>query len=267
MYYCCGITEKGLPPHNEDAMLLHHTVMTDGDRQIGIEEPFLAAVCDGVSGEQAGELASQSCLNMLSEVQYSKTVNLKRQILEIHGKITAYSKLLESTANMQTTLCGIAIDEAHGLHCFNVGDSRLYRYRNGTLEQISRDQTLVQMLYDEGTITSEQKMVHTHRHIVLPVIGNLDAEPKPEVVVYPDGMRLGDVMLLCTDGLTDYVSTYEAEEILAAPRPLPQRLQSLVQTALRNGGKDNITMIAVQRYPDEIPIPGIKIRYEREPLA
>jgi len=263
MYYCCGITEKGLPPHNEDAMLLHHTVMTEGALQIGVEEPFLAAVCDGVSGEQAGELASQSCLNFLSEVQYEKRLNLKRVILDIHARITAQSKLLESTANMQTTLCGIAIDEDNALHCFNVGDSRLYRCRNGALEQISRDQTLVQMLYDEGTITSEQKMVHTHRHIVLPVVGNLDAEPKPEVVIYPDGLRFGDVMLFCTDGLTDYVSTYEMEEILAAPRPLPVRLKELVQLALKNGGRDNITMVAVQRYPDEVPIPALKVLYER----
>ncbi|MBR3267823.1 MAG: serine/threonine-protein phosphatase [Oscillospiraceae bacterium] len=266
MYYCCGITEKGLPPHNEDAMMMHHTVLTEGEQQIGIEEPFMAAVCDGVSGEQAGELASQTCLNLLSGVHYGKSLNLKRQILDIHSQIAASGKLLETTANMQTTLCGIAIDETNALHCFNVGDSRLYRFRNGTLEQISRDQTLVQMLYDEGTITSEQKMVHTHRHIVLPVIGNLDAEPKPEVVIYPDGLRLGDMLLLCTDGLTDYVSIYEIEEILAAPRPLPKRLHELTDAALGNGGKDNITMIAVQRYPDEIPIPGIQILYEREPI-
>lgn len=247
-------------------MLLHHTVLTEGDLQIGVEEPFFAAVCDGVSGEQAGELASQSCLNLMSEARYEKRVNLKRLILDIHGKITAQSKLLESTANMQTTLCGVAIDEENGLHCFNVGDSRLYRFRNGILEQLSRDQTLVQMLYDEGTITSEQKKVHSHRHIVMPVVGNLDAEPKPDVVVYPDGMRFGDVMLFCTDGLTDYVSTYEIEEILAAPRPLQHRLKELVQTALENGGRDNITMVAVQRYPDEVPIPELKVLYEREHL-
>ena len=264
MYYCCGITEKGLPPHNEDAMLLHHTVMTEGALQIGVEEPFIAAVCDGVSGEQAGELASRSCLTFLSEIHYEKRLNLKRTILDIHAKITAQSKRLESTVGMQTTLCGIAIDEEHALHCFNVGDSRLYRCRNGSLEQISRDQTLVQMLYDEGTITSEQKMVHTHRHIVLPVVGNLDAEPKPEVVIYPDGLRFGDVMLICTDGLTDYVSIYEIEEILAAPRSLHQRLHELAELALQNGGRDNITMAAVQRYPDEVPIPGLKVLYERE---
>ena len=184
MYYCCGITEKGAPEHNEDAMLLHHSVLTGGALQIGVDEPFLAAVCDGVSGEQAGEIASQTCLTLLAGIEYSRRINLRRTILEIHNKITAESRKQENTANMQTTLVGIAVDETHALHCCNVGDSRLYRYRAGSLEQISRDQTLVQMLYEEGTITSEEKKVHTHRHIVMPVIGNLEAEPKPEVIVY-----------------------------------------------------------------------------------
>ena len=93
----------------------------------------------------------------------------------------------------------------------------------------------------------------------MPVIGNLEAEPKPEVIVYPDGMRLGDVLMLCSDGLSDYVTTFEMEEVMAKPKPLPKRLQELVVLALANGGKDNITVSALVRYPDEIPIPGIKM--------
>lgn len=255
MYYCCGITEKGVPAHNEDALLLHRSVETAGSVKMGIEAPFLAAVCDGVSGEQAGELASRTCLEFLSAMEYSRKVNLKRTILDIHRQIIEQSRQEKETAGMQTTLCGLAVDEEHGLHCFNVGDSRLYRYRGGALEQLSRDQTLVQLLFEEGTITSEEKKSHAHRHIVMPVVGNPDAEPKPEVTVYPDGMRLGDILLICTDGLTDAVSDYEIARVLAGPKPLPDRLRELVQLALSSGGKDNITVAAVTRYPDEVKIP------------
>lgn len=258
MYYCCGITEVGNRPHNEDAFLTEGIVYTEGCVESAVAEPFLMAVCDGVSGEQAGELASRTCLKMLAEVEYSSRVNLKRKILEIHTSIAEQSVMQKSTANMQTTLCGVAIDEGGGLHCFNVGDSRIYRYRGGTLEQISRDQTLVQMLYEEGSISVEEKKVHAHRHIVMPVIGNLDAEPKPEVIVYPDGMRTGDVMLLCSDGLSDYVTAFEMEEVLAKPKPLVKRLQELVVLALANGSKDNITVTAAVHYPDEVPIPGMQ---------
>ncbi len=257
MYYCCGITEVGNRPHNEDAFLLEGKVRTEGSIVTALAEPFLMAVCDGVSGEQAGELASQTCLKLLSELEYSSRVNLKRKILEIHTAIAEQSVMQKSTANMQTTLCGIALDEAGGLHCFNVGDSRIYRYRGGTLEQISRDQTLVQMLYEEGSISVEEKKVHAHRHIVMPVIGNLDAEPKPEVIVYPDGMRNGDMMLLCSDGLSDYVTAFEMEEVLAKPKPMPMRMQELVALALANGSRDNITIAAAVHYPDAVPIPGM----------
>ncbi|HBI86037.1 MAG TPA: serine/threonine-protein phosphatase [Ruminococcus sp.] len=255
MYYCCGITEKGVPAHNEDALLLHRTVKTEGAAKMAIDAPFLVAVCDGVSGEQAGELASRTCLELLADVPYSQKINLRRTILDIHTQITEISREERETANMQTTLCGIAIDEEDGLHCFNVGDSRLYRYRSGALEQLSRDQTLVQMLFEEGSITSEEKKHHAHRHIVMPVVGNLESEPKPEVMIYPDGMRLGDVLLLCTDGLTDTVTDYEIARVLAGPRPLPDRLRELVLLALSNGGRDNITLAAVTRYPDEVEIP------------
>ena len=156
---------------------------------------------------------------------------------------------------MQTTLCGIAVDEFGRLASFNVGDSRLYRFRAGTLEQISRDQTLVQLLYDEGAITSEEKRVHSQRNVILPVMGNLRSEPQPAVIAYPEGLCFGDLLLLCTDGLTDYAAEHEIAEILSAPRPLPDRLSELVDRALQKGGRDNITIVCIVRYPDEIEIP------------
>ena len=153
----------------------------------------------------------------------------------------------KSTANMQTTLCGIAVDENEGLHCFNVGDSRIYRYRGGTLEQLSRDQTLVQMLYEEGSISVEEKKVHAHRHIVMPVIGNLDAEPKPEVIVYPDGMRNGDMMLLCSDGLSNIVSDLEMLECAKEFHEPEAICRMLMSKALNRGARDNVTIVAVMR--------------------
>ena len=255
MYYLCGMTEKGLPPHNEDALMLGHTVSAGGTIRMETAAPFLAAVCDGVSGEQAGELAAQSCLSALSRIRYSRRTDLRKRILDIHSQLAVLSSQNEKTANMQTTLCGIAVDEEHALHCFNVGDSRLYLCRGGRLTQISRDQTLVQLLYEEGTITSEDKRVHSHKNVILPVMGNLSRKPSPELRVFEEGMQFGDVLLLCTDGLTDYVTPAEMESILAKPVPLPQRVGEMVSLALTKGGKDNITAAAVVRYPDDVEIP------------
>ena len=255
MYYLCGITEKGIKPRNEDCMLLDKTVRHEGALHMAVNQPFLAAVCDGVSGENAGELASQTCLKLLSAVKYTGKTDLCEAVLSIHEGIAQLGERHRSTENMQTTLCGIAVDEFGRLSSFNVGDSRLYRFRAGTLEQVSRDQTLVQLLYDEGTITSEEKRVHAERNVVLPVMGNLRSEPKSAVITFPEGLCCGDLLLLCTDGLTDYATEHEIAEILSAPRPLPERLNELVDRALQKGSRDNITVLGVVRYPEGVAVP------------
>lgn len=255
MYYCCAITETGRRVHNEDAVLLPRTVITEGSGQIGTDAPFLTAVADGVSGEAAGEFASKLCMQALAATKPGKKLSLKKRLMEIHRQILSEGRAVEGHANMQTTVCGIAVDEQHVLHCFHVGDSRLYRIRCGACEQITRDQTLVQMLYDEGTITREEKKRHTHRHIVLPVLGNPDAQPKPEIRSFPEGIASGDVLLLCTDGLTDSVSDREIAELMTAPKPLPVRLEMLVQFALEKGSRDNISLAAICRYPEQVPLP------------
>ncbi len=251
MYYCCAITDKGIRENNEDALLIHRTVLTEGVTECLAAPPFLAAVADGVSSEQCGEIASEMCLRLLRDVEYSSEVDLKDVLAEIHRKLTEYSSQQDETANMQTTLCGIAVDEYEGLHTINVGDSRLYRYRSGRLQQLSRDQSLVQLLYEEGSITKEEKQNHKHRNIIFPVLGNLSSTPDFDVRNNDECVQFGDVLLICSDGLSDYVSTDEMEEILAAPKPLVRRLRLLTDLALENGSTDNITIITLMRMADK----------------
>ncbi len=251
MYYCCAMTEKGVRENNEDALLIHRTVLTEGVTECTVSAPFLAAVADGVSSEHCGELASSMCLNLLREVKYSSKLDLKETLREIHGFLTDYSCRHEETANMQTTLCGIAIDEYEGIHTINIGDSRLYRYRSGRLVQLSRDQSLVQRLYEEGAITKEERQHHWQRNIIFPVLGNLSSSPDYDVRDIDECVQFGDLLLICSDGLSDYVSTDEMEEILAMPKPLVRRLRLLADLALENGGTDNITIIALMRMADE----------------
>lgn len=245
MYYCCGITEKGVMPHNEDAMLIGKNVTDSGVSDQMLDAPFIVAVSDGVSGELSGELASRMCLEHLRDVKYNRKTRLKQKILEIHHKLADYSTENRDMHNMQATLCGIAVDEQNNIHTINVGDSRLYRYRGGRLRQISRDQSLVQLLYEEGSITKEERRTHVHRNIIFPVLGNLSSEPEIEVLSLEDGIKYGDILLLCTDGLSDYLSPLDIQEVLELPKSLPQRLEMLVKKALDKKCEDNITIIAV----------------------
>lgn len=248
MYYCCGVTEKGIMPHNEDALLIKDSVIDSGSAEKNVDVPFIAAVSDGVSGERSGELASKMCLELIRDMGYSGDMKLDEELLAIHRKLAEYSESDPEMHNMQATLCGIAVDEGNNILTFNVGDSRLYRYRGGRIRQISRDQSLVQLLIDEGAITREERSTHVHRNIIFPVFGNVKSAPQIDTVKLEGGMEYGDLLLLCTDGLSDYVSVLDIEEVLEMPKPLQTRLDILVKKALDNGSKDNITVIAVVYY-------------------
>lgn len=245
MYYCCGITEKGIMPHNEDALLLEADVLSEGKAEKRLKPPFIAAVSDGVSGERAGEVASRMCLEMVSEVDEFSRNGLRSSLMDIHRRLADYSREDPDSINMQTTLCGVAVDENGRVVSFNVGDSRLYRFRAGRISQLSRDQSLVQLLYEEGSITREERKTHVHRNIIFPAFGNVRTEPTIDVEEIDGGMEYGDVLILCSDGLSDHLSAYDIQEIMELPKSLPKRLDMLVRAALLRGSTDNITVAAI----------------------
>ena len=245
MYYCCAITDKGIRPHNEDALLVHKTVLTDGVTEWKLKQPFLVAVADGVSGELSGELASETCVKMLKDVSFSSKTDMLSVLMQIHTSLAQMGAKSKDTINMQTTLCAVGIDEHGNMHIANVGDSRLYRLRDDTLTQLSKDQTLVQMLFDNGTITHEEKRTHKHRNIIFPVLGNVSSVPQFDVHANYERIQPNDILLLCSDGLSDYVTDDEICQILRSPAPLVRRLQLLLELADVNGSQDNITLVAL----------------------
>jgi len=249
MFYCCGITEKGIKARNEDAILINNTVLTEGRLEVKIDQPFMAAVCDGVSGENSGDIASKMCLAELAKQQFSSSFDFNQAIMKIHRQLKHYGVFHKSSSNMQTTLCALAVDEHQQLYCVNVGDSRLYRFRGSELKQLSKDQSLVQMLYEQGKITYEEKRKHIHRNIIMPVLGNTSAKPTIDINVMSDELMYGDVFLICSDGLSDYVITSEIEQILSMPMCMTKRLSELVKKSLKKGCRDNISVIALTYMP------------------
>ena len=164
--------------------------------------------------------------------------------MDVHRRLSGYSQLDPVSRNMQTTLCGFAVTADDKALVFNVGDSRLYRFREGRIRQISRDQSLVQMLIDKGTITAEEKKDYVHRNIISPAFGNMKNDPTIDITELEDGLEYGDILLLCSDGLSDFLSSYEIQEIMQLPKPLRKRLDMLAAAALIRGGNDNITAVA-----------------------
>ena len=245
MYYCCGISNVGnTRSHNEDAFLINKIVMSHAQMESNLSEPFIVGVADGVAGEKSGEIASKLCLELLSNIKFSKTTNIKRKIMTIHENLRAYGMTHDNSINMQTTLCALAVDEENVAYSINIGDSRMYTFSSGQLTQITKDQSLVQLLYDAGQITNAEKREHSKRNIIFPVLGNLTSPPCPDIkkigIINPN-----ELIIICSDGLSDYATTEEIEDVLSQKTLLTKRLSSLVDLALEKGSKDNITIVAV----------------------
>ena len=104
---------------------------------------------------------------------------------------------------------------------------------------------IAELLIDEGSITQEERRTHVHRNIIFPAFGNVSTKPKIDISPITGGTEYGDVLILCSDGLSDYVSPIDMEEIMELPRSLPERLQMLLEKASANQSKDNITVAAI----------------------
>ena len=245
MFYCYGITDTGaVRDHNEDAFLIGKTVRTDKNTECSVKPPMIAAVADGVAGEASGEVASRMALNLLAAVKPSPKTDYAQKVLAIHAALQKYG-ISHKRSNMQTTLCALAVEADGRAVMINVGDSRLYLYRGGKIKQLSRDQSLVQVLYEQGHIAPEERRGHSQKNVIFPVLGNLSEEPKPQISEIEGGLIHGDIFIICSDGLSDSLTTGELEDILAQPKKLPKRLSDMVERAIHNGSRDNITVVGV----------------------
>lgn len=250
MFYCCGITDKGaVRDHNEDAFLIQKTVMTSGENETETKSPLIAAVADGVAGEASGEVASRKALELLAGLKPSSKTDYLQKVLNIHRSLQKYGAA-HNTENMQTTLCALAVEQDGRAMLINAGDSRMYLYRGGILKQLSRDQSLVQMLYEQGRIAPEERRGHARKNVIFPVLGSIDSDPEPQICEIEGGLFHGDIIILCTDGLSDHLTTGEFEEILSQPKRLTKRLADTVEKAIQNGSPDNVTVVGVTYLDD-----------------
>jgi len=142
---------------------------------------------------------------------------------------------------MGTTLTALVVDDDEG-HFAHVGDSRAYRLRDGALEQLSADHSLVGEMVREGQLTREEAAAHPQRSILSRALGT---EAEVEVDEFSAGLRAGDVLLLCSDGLTGEVGDDVIRELLGAAEPA-EAARALVDAALAAGGHDNVTVIVIR---------------------
>ena len=206
-----------------------------------LQPPFFA-VADGMGGARAGEVASAIAAGAFegaSEAGEAAEAQLARILREANRRIYDLAVTDESRRGMGTTLTAAKVHDSE-VSLGHVGDSRAYRLRDGELEQITRDHSLVAELERSGQITPEAAEHHPQRSIITRALG---PEPDVEVDTYTLSARAGDLFLLCSDGLTSMISDDEVAAVLRTSATLDDAADALIKAANQSGGKDNITVV------------------------
>jgi protein phosphatase len=209
-----------------------------------VAAPPLFAVADGMGGAQAGEIASKLAAAALEDTDLGKLSGPERVtslIQEANRRVHERASSDPSTSGMGTTMT-VALVESDGVVIGHVGDSRAYRVRDGRIEQLTEDHSLVNELLKSGKLSPEEAEMHPQRSVITRAVGT---DPDVDVDAFTVDSAEGDVFLLCSDGLSDMV---EDDDILDAVEryhdDLDRAAKTLVSAANRGGGEDNITVVA-----------------------
>ncbi len=202
----------------------------------------LFVVADGMGGAQAGEVASALAVEEFEQElpeRGSVEERLANRIREANRRIYEHSRREHEHAGMGTTLTAVYVDDAD-LAVAHVGDSRAYIFRDGTLTRLTQDHSLVEELVRQGKLTEEQAAEHPQRSIITRALG-IELDVEVDTWSYP--ARAGDVVLLCSDGLTSMIDEDQIAEILSAEPSLDRASERLIMAANEAGGRDNITVV------------------------
>lgn len=202
----------------------------------------LLALADGMGGHAAGEVASQLAIAALAHLDDDEPdgdllSKLDTSVHEGNAAVAAHIDAEPALEGMGTTLTAILF-AGNRLGLVHIGDSRAYLLRDGELNQITKDDTFVQTLVDEGRITAEEAHVHPQRSLIMRALTGHDVEP----TLTMREAHLGDRYLLCSDGLSDPVSDETIQEALRIP-DVTDSADRLIELALRSGGPDNVTVV------------------------
>ena len=216
--------------------------------------PNLLIVADGMGGHNAGDYASKFVVQVLKkELEKSREdgprAMLKKAIASANHQLSAESKTDAKLEGMGTTLVAATVIE-HTLYFANVGDSRLYLL-NDEIRQLSKDHSLVQEMVRLGGLNAEEAKHHPDKNIITRAIG---VKEDIEIDFFEYRLKKGDIILMCTDGLSNMVEDEEIFQIVRSSRDVVEAVEQLIERANSNGGKDNIGVIVAEPFAGEVSI-------------
>jgi protein phosphatase len=231
-------TDTGMRSENQDSFLIR---------------PPVFAVADGMGGHAAGRQASAVAVERLARICETAAAGpaltvegLRVALQEADDDIRRAATSLGDARGMGTTVAGVALVEADGQPCwavFHIGDSRVYRWAEGGLAQLSTDHSVVQELVDMGMITADAAAVHPQRHLVTRALG-VGPAAHADVSLLP--VEPGQRFLVCSDGLTGELGDPEIADLLLRTPGAEAAAAELVRTAAARGASDNVTAVVVE---------------------
>ncbi len=216
-------------------------------------------VADGMGGMAGGEVASSVALQKLVDLvidtpdwilSLSKWEDVARVLKRLESRFVEIDKAIRDRARRDMSLQGmgttltVAATLNNDLILGHIGDSRVYLLRDDQLTQLTTDHTLAQALIQAGVMDPDDQATRSIRHVLTAAVGSLDAATSPQVQRIH--LNAGDVLLLCTDGLSDLVEEETIKTVLAEQKPAHRACHDLVDLALAAGGKDNVTVVVAR---------------------
>ena len=248
----CAKTDIGFKREkNEDSFLVidHTTELYDVEGN-----GRMYALADGMGGHTGGEIASQMACKGMVDYYFGKTDcrngsnffrakirHLKSTLYGVHNKIIEDSQINKEYEDMGTTLSVLILLKSKAL-IVHVGDSRIYRLRRDSFEQLTQDHTFAQAFLQKGYMTPEEASRHPLRHVMTQAVGR----GIESIFHKTENVEQGDIFLLCSDGLYDMLPDIEIKDILLENPKASDQCARLVERALDMGGKDNVTVMVIQ---------------------
>ncbi|CAN5395707.1 protein phosphatase 2C domain-containing protein [soil metagenome] len=230
------------------AAVSHVGKVRSNNQDSGYAGMHLFVVADGMGGHAGGDVASAIAAKRIAEADADYPSVRDAESALQQALIAANSILAETVfehselTGMGTTVSSI-LRVGDQLALAHIGDSRVYRFRDGELTQMTADHTFVQRLVDSGRITPEEAAVHPRRSVLMRVLGDVDASPEIDTAIFDT--KPGDRWMLCSDGLSSYVPDEKMASILATVRTAQGAADRLVKESLDHGAPDNVTVVLV----------------------
>ncbi|MFN2570835.1 MAG: Stp1/IreP family PP2C-type Ser/Thr phosphatase [Gemmatimonadales bacterium] len=256
--------------HNEDRFLVADLTRKSASLQPDVRQHdigprgTLLVVADGMGGAAAGEVASEMATDTIyahlvktwnaeDEVTPQRFAYRLKEAVEVaNASIHAHAKAHPEVRGMGTTTTAAGVLNDH-LYLTQVGDSRAYLIRGGQAHQITKDQSLMQRLVEAGELTEEEAAHSERRNIILQALG---PDPKVKVDLTHQEVRRGDILVLCSDGLSGQVKKDEIAKVVSAAPDLSAACDQLIALANERGGPDNITVVIARFDGDGLRFSG-----------